>query len=101
VTAPLRALSALPFGVAGDLDPHDVLKRVVTMIGDTPNVDGLTRAWNLTWREAERKIAVFEVESVQIPTVSLQHLIESKRTGRTQDAADIEVLEELQRLHGA
>jgi hypothetical protein len=97
----LRALSALPFGVAGDLDPHDVLKRVVTMIGDTPNVDGLTRAWNLTWREAERKIAVFEVESVQIPTVSLQHLIESKRTGRTQDAADIEVLEELQRLHGA
>ncbi len=32
--------------------------------------------------------------------VSLQHLIESKRTGRTQDAADIEVLETLQRMHG-
>jgi len=58
----------------------------------------LTRAWNLTWSQAERSIAVFEVESVQIPTVSLRHLIESKRTGRTQDTADIEVLEALQRM---
>lgn len=96
----LRALSALPFGVAGDIDPHDLVNRPVTMIGDTPNVDVLTRAWNLTWREAERGIAVFEVESVPIPTVSLQRLIESKRTGRTQDAADIEVLEALQRMRG-
>lgn len=95
----LRALSALPFGVAGELDPRDLVQQRVTMIGDTPNVDVLTRAWNLTWYEAERGIAVFEVESVQTPTVSLQHLIESKRTGRTQDAADVEVLEALQRLH--
>lgn len=95
-----RALSALPLGVAGELDPADLVQQRVTLIGDMPNVDVLTRAWNLTWHEAERGIAVFEVESVQIPTVSLQHLIESKRTGRTQDAADIEVLEALQRMHG-
>jgi hypothetical protein len=49
--------------------------------------------------EAERGIALFEVEGVPIPTVSLDNLIESKRTGRTQDNADIEVLEALRRRH--
>lgn len=96
----LRALSALPFGVAADLDPRDVVARPVTMIGDTPNVDVLTRAWNLSWDEAAYDIAVFEVEGVPVPTVSLSHLIESKRTGRTQDAADIELLEALRELRG-
>ena len=41
---------------------------------------------------------MFEVEGVQIPTASIDHLIESKRTGCLQDAADIEVLEEIKRL---
>jgi hypothetical protein len=91
----LRALSALPFGVAAEIDPQDLVARAVTMIGDTPNVDVLTRAWHLTWVDAERDIAVFEVEGVPVPTVSLAHLIESKRTGRTQDDADIELLEAL------
>lgn len=68
------------------------------MIGDTPNVDVLTREWNLTWAEAEREIAVFDVGGVSVPTVSLAHLIESKRTGRTQDDADIELLEALRGL---
>lgn len=96
----LRALSALPFGVASVLTPEELLARPVTMIGDTPNVDVLTRAWNLHWDEASRGVAVFEVDGVPIPTVSLANLIESKRTGRTQDNADIEVLEALQALRG-
>jgi hypothetical protein len=41
---------------------------------------------------------VFDVEGVPVPTASIADLIESKRTGRLQDAADIEVLEEIQRL---
>lgn len=96
----LRALSALPFGVARELTPEELLARPVTMIGDTPNVDVLTRAWNLGWDEAARDIAVFEVDGVPIPTVSLANLIESKRTGRTQDNADIELLEALRKLRG-
>ena len=96
----LRALSRLPFGVAADIDAHDVLRRVVTMIGDTPNVDVLTRAWNLRWSEAETALTVFTVDGVLVPTVSLAHLIESKRSGRTQDLADIEVIEALRRLRG-
>ena len=96
----LRALSRLPFGVAASIDAHDVLRRAVTMIGDTPNVDVLTRAWNLHWAEAETSLTVFMVDGVPVPTVSLAHLIESKRTGRTQDQADIEVIEALRRLRG-
>jgi hypothetical protein len=37
------------------------------------------------------------VEGVTIPFVGLDDLIASKRTGRLQDAADIEVLEEIRR----
>ena len=96
----LRALRRLPFGVAADIDARDVVRRAVTMIGDTPNVDVLTRAWNLRWSDAEMTLTVFTVDGVLIPTVSLAHLIESKRTGRTQDLADIEVIEALRKLRG-
>jgi hypothetical protein len=89
----LEALAALPFGVAREILPEELVRRGVTMIGDTPNVDVLTRAWNVRWDDASRDIAVFEVEGVPIPTVSLHALIASKRTGRAQDVADIEILE--------
>jgi predicted nucleotidyltransferase len=93
----LDALARLPFGVATELTADEILRRAVTMIGDMPNVDVLTRAWNVQWPEASRSIAVFEVEGVPIPTASLETLIESKRTGRPQDSADILVLEAMRR----
>lgn len=99
-TRVLRALSQLPFGVAREIAPTDLLQRAVTMIDDTPNVDVLTRAWNVEWRDAERALAVFEVEGVPVPTITLDLLIESKRTGRAQDAADVLVLEQLRRERG-
>ena len=68
------------------------------MIGDIPNVDILTRAWNLRWSDAIPRATSFEVEGVRIPTASIADLIASKQTGRLQDAADIEVLEEMRRL---
>jgi len=70
------------------------------MIGDTPNVDVLTRAWNVTWAQAAHEVAVFELDGVPVPTLALGLLIESKRTGRTQDQADIEVLEAIQARRG-
>ncbi|WP_309670470.1 hypothetical protein, partial [Gemmatimonas sp.] len=97
----LRALGHLPFGVAAEFTAADVISRGVTMIGDTPNVEIITRAWNLQWRDAERDVAVFTVDGVAVPTVSIRSLIESKRTGRLQDLADIQVLEELQRLRSS
>lgn len=96
----LRALSALPFGVANEILPTDLIARGVTMIGDTPNVDVLTRAWNLQWQQAEQGFAVFEIEGVPVPTVSLANLIASKQTGRAQDVADVQVLTALQRMRG-
>lgn len=94
----LRALATLGFGLAAEHLAEDVAARVVTMIGDTPNVDILTRAWNLRWERAQANAATFEVEGVAVPAASIDDLIESKRTGRLQDAADIEVLEAIRRL---
>jgi hypothetical protein len=88
------------FGLASEHMAEDVVKRAVTMIGDTPNVDILTRAWNVKWQDAVDRATTFEVEGVRVPTASIDDLIESKRTGRLQDAADIEVLEEIRRLRG-
>lgn len=94
----LAGLSRLGFGFASELAPEEIIRRPVTIIGDMPNVDVLTRAWNVTYDAAKPNVAEFELEGVRIPTASIDDLIESKRTGRLQDAADIEVLEEIRRL---
>lgn len=96
----LRALARLGFGFASELLAEEVASSPVTMVGDSPNVDILTRAWNVSYAEAAPAAVVFEIEGVKIPAASIEHLIASKRTGRLQDAADIEVLEEIQRLRG-
>lgn len=94
----LDALAALGFGFAAELLPAEVAKRPVTIVGDIPNVDILTRAWNLEFAAALPNATVFQLEGVEIPTASIDDLIASKRTGRLQDAADIEVLEEIRRI---
>jgi hypothetical protein len=94
----LRGLSALGFGFAGELHAEEIVKRPVTVIGDVSNVDILTVAWSVHYAEAHRDAQIFELEGVKIPAASIEHLIASKRTGRLQDAADIEVLEEIRRL---
>ena len=96
----LRALSEAGFGLAREWLAEEVVKRPVTIIGDSPRVDILTVAWQLHYAEAKRDAKVFEVEKVKIPTASIPHLIKSKRTGRLQDAADIEALEEIERWRG-
>lgn len=97
----LRALATLGFGLANEHLAKDVASHAVTMIGDNPNVDILTRAWNLTWDAAQSGVRTFDVEGVPVPAASVADLIESKRTGRLQDAADIEILEEIQHRLGA
>ena len=96
----LRALSAMGFSLSRELDAEDIATRPVTVVGDSPNVDILTKAWNLTFKVAAPAAEMFTIEGVTIPTASIEHLIASKRTGRLQDAADIEVLEEIRRLRG-
>lgn len=94
----LAALSEMGFGMAKEFLAEELASKPVTVIGDMPRVDVFTLAWAVRYPEAARDARVFEIEGVRIPTASLDHLIASKRTGRLQDAADIEVLEEIKRI---
>src|ERR1051325_771785 len=94
----LRALSAIGLGIARELSAEEIVTRPVTLIGDFPNVDILTRAWHVRYADARPRAEVFTIEGVRIPTASIDDLIESKRTGRLQDAADIEVLEAIRKM---
>ncbi len=94
----LRALERSGAGFAKELSPEEIVRRAVTIIGDVPNVDVFTRAWNVRYADAGPASTTFDVEGVAVPAASIEHLIESKRTGRLQDAADIEVLEEIRQL---
>ena len=93
----LDALATTGYGFAKEWAAAEVARRFVTIIGDSPRVDILTLAWSVRYREAIRTAERFEVEGVEIPTVSLEDLMESKRTGRPQDVADLVVLEEIRR----
>jgi hypothetical protein len=94
----LAALAELGLGLAGEWLAEEVASKPVTVLGDMPRVDILTVAWTIHYDEAAPAATLFEVEGVEIPTSSINHLIASKRTGRLQDAADIEILEEIKRL---
>jgi predicted nucleotidyltransferase len=96
----LRALGGVGFGFAKEWNAEEVARRHVTVIGDMPRVDIMTIAWSVKYHQAVPAATTFDVEGVPIPTISIDHLIASKRTGRLQDAADIEVLEEIKRLRG-
>ena len=88
----LTALSKLPYGVARELDADEILDKPVVIVGDDPRVDVLTVAFDLTYDEARRSAIVRTIDGVRVPYLSLEDLIRSKRTGRHQDLADIEIL---------
>lgn len=96
----LAALSRLGLGLAGEWLADEIVSRPVTVIGDSPRVDVFTVAWSVAYQDTAAHCEAFEIEGVRIPTASIDHLIASKRTGRLQDAADIEILEEIRRLRG-
>jgi hypothetical protein len=94
----LAALAELGLGLAKEWLAEEVVRKPVTVFGDSPRVDVLTVAWTVAYAEASPAATIFEIEGVEIPTASIDHLIASKRTGRLQDAADIETLETIRRL---
>jgi hypothetical protein len=88
----LDALSALPYGVARELDAATLVDKPITIIGDDPRVDVMTVAWTLTFERAWPHRVVRRIQGVRVPYLSLQDLKRSKRTGRAQDDADLESL---------
>ncbi len=96
----LDAVSRLCFGFANEWLPKEILARPVTVIGDDPQIDIFTVAWSMKYEQAVKRSSVVEVEGVPIPLIGIDDLIETKRTGRPLDAADLEALEEIKRLRG-
>jgi predicted nucleotidyltransferase len=83
---------------ARDWTAEEVLRKPITVIGDDPRVDLFTVAWSVKYDDAIVRSTQVHAEGVTIPLIGLEDLIATKRTGRLQDAADIEVLEQIQRL---
>ena len=94
----LKALTALGYDFAREWTPDELLKRPITVIGDDPRVGVFTVAWRVKYEQVAPRAGTIDVDGVRIPLIALDDLIETKRTGRLQDAADIEALEEIRRL---
>jgi len=93
----LKALSALPWGIARELDPVEIASKPITIIGDDPRVDVLTMAWTVTFDRAWPNRRVRRIDGVRVPYLALRDLRASKRTGRPSDTADLEVLKRARR----
>ena len=74
------------------------MPRPITVIGDDPAVGVFTVAWTVKYEQAAGRSALVEVEGVKIPVIGLEDLIATKRTGDRSTQADLEALEEIQRL---
>lgn len=86
------ALCELPYGVASELDPADMMEKTVTIIGDDPRVDVLTVAWTVRFEHAYPSRRVRRIQGVRVPYLNRKYLIKSKQTGRPQDQADLDTL---------
>ena len=93
----LKALATLGYGFAREWTATEILKRQITVVGDDPRVDIFTVAWSIKYAQAAPRSDTVAVAGVRIPLIGIDDLIETKRTGRLQDAADIKVLEEIRR----
>jgi predicted nucleotidyltransferase len=96
----LSGLAESGYGFAREWTATTLLARPITVIGDNPAVDVFTVAWTVKYESAVARSKSIQVEGVSIPLIGLEDLIATKRTGRLQDAADIEVLEEIKRALG-
>ncbi len=96
----LAGLAGVGYGFAREWSAQEVLDRLITVIGDDPAVDVFTVAWRVKYETAVAASSRVDVEGVSIPLIGIDDLIETKRTRRPQDTADIEVLEEIRRLRG-
>ncbi len=96
----LAALAQLGYGFIREWGADEILKRPITVIGDDPQVDIFTVAWSVKYKDAVSRSSVVSVDGVDIPLIGIDDLIETKRTGRPLDQADIEALEEIKRLRG-
>ena len=94
----LEALSGLGYGFASRLTADDILGHPITVIGDDPAVDIFWAGVDMNYRTAIPNALITDLDGVLVPVIGLDDLIKSKRTGRAQDTADIEALEQIRKL---
>jgi len=82
-----------------EISQMDFTKHVVVGIWKEPEkVDFITHINLVTYDEADKQKILAEWEGMKIPFLHLDHLVLSKiNTGRIQDKADIEILQEIER----
>ena len=85
----LEALGDLPMGLARELNPEDIDRKPLTILGDDPRVDILKGAGGLSYKEALKSVEIRTVNGVRVPLASAEDLIKSKQTDRPQDQSDI------------
>lgn len=90
----IQGLSGLADHAAAELTPADLRENAVVKIADEIEVDVSRRAWNVAYSDASATALTTEIEGIPIPYAALHTLIESKKTYRDRDRADL-----LQLLH--
>ena len=89
----LTALKEINFGTAYLTDSKKVMENEITIFDDKMRIDVLTEVKGLEFYSSWQHRNEVEVESVIIPFVSFDHLIQSKKAvGRKQDLEDIKYL---------
>jgi Nucleotidyl transferase of unknown function (DUF2204) len=85
---------------ANALEATDFSKPQVMHIGEKPNhIDFLTKVNGVTFDDAWQKKAMLPLKNKLVPVIQYHHLILTKiSTGRLQDKADIEKLQNINRF---
>jgi hypothetical protein len=94
------ALLRLPYKIAAEHDPKELVSKPVTIIGDDPRVDILLAAGKTNFDKAWPRHATREVDGVVVPFLDLDSLILSKETDRPRDGADLVELRYLKQRQG-
>ncbi len=91
----ITALSELQDHAAAELTIQDFIEHVVIKVADEIEVDISRRAWTLSYEQALPGALRVEMDGVTVPYVGLHDLIETKKTYREKDRADLEHLNRL------
>jgi hypothetical protein len=92
-----RALLGLPYRIASEHDPTELVAKPITIIGDDPRVDLMLAAGKTNFEKAWPSRVERTIDGVRVPFLGIEALLQSKDTDRPRDIADIAELRYLQR----
>src|SRR5262245_3426485 len=90
------ALVRLPYKIASEHDPDELVAKPITIIGDDPRVDVLLAAGKMSFEKAWPAHLERTIDGIRVPFLDLDALVSSKDTDRPRDRADLVELRYLQ-----